>query len=30
MLWLLIIVIVVLTLLVFRTQRYWVYSEVEG
>jgi multiple sugar transport system permease protein len=30
MLWLLIIVIMALTLLVFRTQRYWVYSEVEG
>ncbi len=30
MLWLLIIVIVALTLLVFGTQRYWVYSEVEG
>jgi multiple sugar transport system permease protein len=28
-LWLLIIVIMALTLLVFRTQRYWVYSEVE-
>jgi len=29
-LWLLIAVIFILTFLVFRTQRYWVYSEVEG
>jgi multiple sugar transport system permease protein len=30
LLWLLIIVIILLTILVFRTQRYWVYSEAEG
>ena len=29
-LWLLIVVIFILTFLVFRTQRYWVYSEVEA
>ncbi len=30
MLWLLILVILLLTFLVFRTQRYWVYSEAEA
>jgi multiple sugar transport system permease protein len=29
MLWLLIVVILILTFLVFRSQRYWVYSEAE-
>lgn len=30
LLWLLIVVIFILTFLVFRTQRHWVYSEMEG
>ena len=30
LLWLLIVVILVLTGIVFRTQRYWVFSEMEG
>ena len=30
LLWLLIVIIFIMTFLVFRTQRHWVYSEVEG